>query len=103
MNAGTTKPYAPQLTLSGTNLNTVTTIKWLEQGTLISTWTKQSNGTWRTSTGFTATVTQTATSLGVQPTVVASTDTWTGNRTWTATVSNGTTEASRTFTVSRSN
>ena len=91
-------------TLSGTNLNTVTTIKWLEQGTLIATWTKQSNGSWTTSNcGATQIVTQTATSLGVQPTVVANSDTWTGSRTWTVTVGNGTTEASRTFTVNRNN
>lgn len=103
VNAGTTKPFAPTLTLSGTNLNTVTTIRWLEQGSLISTWTKQSNGTWTTSTGFTATVTQSATSLVVQPTVVAASDTWSGSRNWTVTVGNGTAEASRNFIVSRSN
>ena len=103
VNAGTTKPYAPSLTLTGSNLDTVTSIKWLQQGALVSTWTKQSNGTWTTSTGFTAAVTQTTTSLGVQPTVVSSSDSWVGSRTWTVTVSNGTAEASKDFTVSRAN
>lgn len=66
VNAGTTKPYAPSLTLAGTNLNTVTTSKWLEQGALIATWTKQSNGSWTSSNGgSTQIVTQTTTSLGV--------------------------------------
>jgi hypothetical protein len=32
---------------------------------------------------------------------VASTDTWTGSRTWTVTVSNGTTESTQNFSVSR--
>ena len=103
VNAGTTKPYAPSLTLSGTNLNTVTTIKWLEQGTLVSTWTKLGNGSWTSSTGSSPAVTRSAASLGVQPTVVASTDTWSGSRTWTVTVGNGTAEASSSFSVTRRN
>ena len=89
------------MTLSGTNLDTVNSIKWFEQGVAIATWTKQANGSWLSSNGPTVIVSQSVGSLGVQPTLVALADTWTGSRAWTVTVSNGSVDSSQNFTVNR--
>jgi len=107
VNAGTTVPYSPVLTLTGSGLDAATTIEWRDSGVVYATWTRTSLvsgfSTWTSSSGATITnVAQSATQMTVTPTLVRVGDTWTGTHTWTVTVSGAGGSASASFTVTRS-